>query len=78
VSLFSDFRDNLQIAQRYFGLEDKEEEFSALYAQLDAHIEYLEAMRPSPGGSSGPPPSLDGSSVASLTTASTIFCDFDD
>ena len=77
VSIFTDFRDNLKIAQRYFGLEEQEEEFSTLYAQLDAHIEELEAKRSSPTSSSWKPPSFDGSSGSSATT-STIFDDVDD
>ena len=78
VSLFTDFRDNLQIAQRYFRLEEQEEEFSALYAQLDLHIEDLEATRASPIGSTRSSPSFDGSSGASSAMASTIFDDVDD
>jgi hypothetical protein len=78
VSLFTDFRDNLQIAQRHFGLVKQEDDFSALYAQLDAHIKDLEAARPSTGDSSWNPPSLEGSSGGSSATASTIFYDVDD
>jgi hypothetical protein len=79
VGLFTDFRDNLQIAQRYFGLdEEQEEEFSTLYAQLNAHIEDMEAARVSPTGTSWKSPSLDGSSGVSSATASTIFDDVDD
>ena len=78
VSLFTDFRDNLQVAQQYLGLEEQEEEFSALYAQLNAHIEALETMGVSPTDSGWNPPLLDGSSGASSATASTIFDDIDD
>src|SRR5262249_41725024 len=78
VSLFTSFRDNLQIAQRYFGLDEQEEEFSDLYAQLDAHIEELEATSTHPDASSWNPTSLDRSSEASSVTASTIFYDIDD
>ncbi len=77
VSLFTEFRDNIRIAQRYFRIDEQEEEFSALYAQLDAHIENLEANRTSAIGSSRTPPSFDGSGGASSAMASTIFDDVD-
>jgi hypothetical protein len=78
VTLFTDLRDSLQIAQRYFGLEEQQE-FSALCAQLDAHIEDLEANRPSSGSSSNSNPYLlDELGCASLATAATIFYDVDD
>ena len=77
MSLFTEFRDNIRIAQRYFRIDEQEEEFSALYAQLDAHIENLEANRTSAIGSSRTPPSFDGSGGASSAMASTIFDDVD-
>ncbi|WP_267212099.1 hypothetical protein [Chelatococcus asaccharovorans] len=48
-----------------------------LYAQLDAHIEELEAKASSPDGSAWSPPPSDGSAKGSVT-ADTIFFDVDD
>jgi hypothetical protein len=68
----------VQIAQHYFGLEEQEEEFSEFYAQLDAHIDDLEATRASPTGSDWNALPLDRSSGVTAATADTIFYDVDD
>lgn len=78
MTLFADFRDNLKIAQDYFGLEEQEGEFSALCAELDRHIEGLEAKYHSPIVSAGSPLSFDGTGSTSTARASMIFDDVDD
>lgn len=78
VSMFAEFKNNLQVAQRYFALDEKEEEFSALYDQLDAHIEELELMRRSSQNSTWSSPGSDGVGAESSATAQTIFDDVDD
>lgn len=76
AGLYTDFRDNLRIAQRYFEIEDEDGEFSELYAQIDAHIEELEAAAPSPIHSGWSAPSEDNSAKGTAT-ANSIFSDVD-
>lgn len=77
LGLFTEFRDNLKIAQRYFEIEDDEGQFAELYDQLDAHIKSLETTPlPSPAPN-WEPKSLDGAGGTSSKTASTIFDDVD-
>jgi hypothetical protein len=77
AGMYTDFKDNLQIAQRYFAIDEDDEAFTELYAQLDSHIEDLEAAKPSSDSSDWSSPSLDDSTKGSAT-ASTIFIDVDD
>lgn len=77
AGMYTDFKDNLKIAQRYFKIDEDDEAFSELYAQLDGHIEELEAAKPSPDASGWSPPSPDNSAKGSAT-ANTIFLDVDD
>ncbi|WP_145928042.1 hypothetical protein [Bradyrhizobium neotropicale] len=77
AGMYTDFRENLRIAQRYFEIDDDDEAFAELYAELDAHIEELEAKASSPAGSAWSPPPSGGSDTSSAA-ADTIFYDVDD
>lgn len=77
VGMYTDFRDNLRIAQRYFEIDEDDEAFAELYAELDAHIEELEAKVSSPDGSAWSPPPSSGVDTGSVA-ADTIFNDVDD
>ena len=77
AGMYTDFKDNLKIAQRYFDIDENDEAFAELYAQLDAHIEELETKASSPDGSAWSPPPSDGSAIGSVA-ADTIFFDVDD
>ncbi len=77
VGMYTDFRDNLQIAQRYFEIDEDDEAFVELYAELDAHIEELEAKSSPPDDSAWTPPSSDSSDTQAMA-ADTIFYDVDD
>lgn len=77
IGMYTDFKDNLQIAQRYFEIDEDDDAFAELYAELDAHIEELEAKTSPPDGSAwSPPPS--GSSDTQAMAAGAIFYDVDD
>ncbi len=76
IGLYTDFKENLQAAQAYFGLEDNDE-FGELYAEIDAHIEELEAKQPSSDGSGWSPSSMGKSSASASEAAGTIFYDVD-
>lgn len=76
AGMYADFRDNLRIAQRYFEIDEDDEAFTELYAELDAHIEELEASASSPVGSAWSPPPSGGSDTGSVA-ADTIFYDVD-
>jgi len=75
VSMYEDFKENLQTAQAYFELEG-DSDFDELYAQIDAHIEALEADQPEPDGSAWNPSSMD-KSLSPSNEASQIFDDVD-
>lgn len=77
AGMYTDFKDNLQIAQRHFEIAEDDEAFSELYAQLDAHIEELEAAAPSQDSSGWTAPSVDNSAKGTAP-ASSIFFDVDD
>ncbi|WP_262423123.1 hypothetical protein [Brevundimonas denitrificans] len=64
VGLYEEFKENLQIAQAYFEMEN-DSDFDQLYAQIDAHIEALEADQPEPDGSAWNPSSMDKSTSLS-------------
>jgi hypothetical protein len=55
VGLYTEFKKNRQAAQAYFEIEDNDE-FDELYAEIDAHIEELEAKQPSRKGRPGAHP----------------------
>ncbi len=75
ISMYEEFKENLQIAQGYFELED-DADFNELYGQIDAHIEALEAEQPEPDGSAWNPSSMDKSAGPS-DGAGSIFDDVD-
>lgn len=77
AGMYTDFRENLRIAQRYFEIDDDDEAFAELYAELDAHIRELEARASSPDGSAWSSPPSGGSDTGSVA-ADTIFYDVDD
>lgn len=77
AGMYTEFKDNLQIAQRYFAIDDDDEAFAELYAELDAHIEELEAAAPAHDSSGWTAPSADRSTKATAT-ANSIFFDVDD
>jgi hypothetical protein len=74
--MYSDFKDNLQIAQRYFKIDDDDDAFAMLYAELDTHIEELKANDSSPDNSPWSPPPSSGPAKGSVL-ADTIFFDVD-
>lgn len=76
LGLYSDFKDNLQAARAYFELE-QDKAFDELYAEIDAHIEYLELQQPSSRSSDWGPSSMDKAPEASPSHASSIFHDLD-
>lgn len=77
AAMYIDFRDNLQIAQRYFEIDENDEAFNRLYDTLDAHIEDLRAEGSSPDDLAWSPPPAKGPGPGSATI-DTIFCDVDD
>lgn len=77
IGMYTDFRQNLRAAQRYFEIEEDDEEFSELYAQIDAHIEELEAAGPS-RVHSGWSATRAENSAERTATANSIFFDVDD
>ncbi|WP_404471721.1 nSTAND3 domain-containing NTPase [Bradyrhizobium ottawaense] len=77
IGMYTDFKENIKVAQRHFEIEEDDEAFSELYAQIDAHIEELEAAAPSQVNSGWSAPSADNS-AESTATANSIFFDVDD
>jgi hypothetical protein len=77
MGMYTDFKENLQIAQRYFEIDDDDEAFAELYAQLTSYIEELEASASSSDSLSWSPPPSCGSDKGSATP-DTIFIDVDD
>jgi hypothetical protein len=75
IGLYTEFKENLQAAQAYFGLEDNDA-FDELYAEIDAHIEELEAEQPS-AESVWSPSSMEKLSASADSTAGAIFNDVD-
>ncbi|MER8844425.1 hypothetical protein [Mesorhizobium australicum] len=76
VGMYIEFKENLQAAQAYFELHC-DEAFDELYAEIDAHIEELEAQQPSPDSSAWSPSSMEKSKVLPSDTAGLIFHDVD-
>ncbi len=76
VGLYEDFKENMQIAQAYFGLED-DDAFGELYAEIGAHIEQLEAEEPKPDSTNWSPSSLATALNAPADGAGVIFDDID-
>lgn len=77
AAMYTDFKDNLRIAQQYFAIDADDEAFLELYAELDSHIEELELARPAHDSSGWTAPSADRTAKAT-TTAESIFFDVDD
>ncbi|WP_316203626.1 hypothetical protein [Bradyrhizobium sp. SZCCHNS3051] len=75
VGMYNDFKDNLKLAQRHFKIEE-DEALSELYAQIDDHIENLEAYAPSQSSRWNAPPT--DNSAKAIGTAYSIFFDVDD
>ena len=75
ISLYEAFKDNMQTAQAHFELAD-DNEFDQLYAQIDAHIEALEALQPPPEPSGWSPSSMHKSTNPPDETGA-IFDDVD-
>lgn len=76
LGLYEDFKENLQAAQAYFELED-DDEFGELLAEIDGHIEELEAQQPEPAGSAWSPSSMEKSPPSTPDGAGVIFDDVD-
>jgi hypothetical protein len=72
VGLYEGFKEDLQIAQVYFGLKN-DSDFDQLYARIDSHIETLQADQPQSVWS---PLSMDRAAGAS-NGAGAIFDDVD-
>lgn len=75
IGLYTDFKENLQEARAFFQLEE-DEAFDELYAEIDAHIEQLEADKPASDGSSWSPSLSDQAATAS-SKSGVIFDDVD-
>lgn len=76
AGLYNEFKENLQVAQKYFKMEDNEE-FDELYEEIDAHIESLGGDDRSYGGgwnSASMKPEVSGSNSGA---AADIFQDVD-
>ncbi|MBN7809263.1 hypothetical protein JZX86_28500 [Agrobacterium rosae] len=76
IGLYTDFKENLQEAQSYFGLTD-DEAFRELYSEIDSHIEQLEAEKDPPDHSGWSPSSVKKSEEASSDETASIFHDVD-
>ncbi|MDH4985043.1 hypothetical protein QEZ47_05720 [Aminobacter anthyllidis] len=76
VGMYTEFKENLQAAQAYFKLEC-DEAFDELYAEIDAHIEELEAQQRPLDGSAWSPSSMEKPSTAPSEAAGLIFHDVD-
>lgn len=76
IGLYTDFKENLQEAQSYFGLED-DEAFRDLYAEIDSHIEHLEADKDPPEHDGWSPSSIRRTEDADSDGIGTIFHDVD-
>lgn len=57
IGLYEDFKENLQIAQAFFDMEDSRD-FDQLYDQIDAHIDALKADQSEPDSSDWDPSKL--------------------
>lgn len=75
IGLYEELKENLQTAQAYFKLE-ADDDFNQLYAQIDDHIEALEAEKPEPDGSGWDPSAMNKFANSSDGTNS-IFDDVD-
>lgn len=78
ISLYSDFKDNIQSAQKFYADESLEDDLYELYEQLDAHISALENDRPASTWRSSKPTEMDVSPSPTPPNSSTIFDDVDD
>lgn len=76
IGLYEELKENLQTAQTYFRMET-DGDFAPLYAQIDDHIEALEADQSEPDSSGWDPSAMIKSSIASGGTDS-IFDDVDE
>ncbi|MGK9286254.1 hypothetical protein [Sinorhizobium meliloti] len=75
VGMYTEFKENLQVAQAYFSLDD--EAFDELYSAIDAHIEELEAQQPSSASSGWSPSSMERADDPTSDGTSSIFRDVD-
>jgi acyl carrier protein phosphodiesterase len=64
ISLYSDFKDNIQSAQQFYADESLEDALSELYAKLDAHVSALENEKPASAWRSPEPSRSTSSSTA--------------
>lgn len=76
ISLYEDFKDNLREAQSYFELES-DEDFDRLYANIDSHIEALEAEQPAPSYSDWTRSVMEPSNQEGSNSTDSIFEDVD-
>lgn len=77
VGLYNAFKENLRVAQDFFGMED-ERAFDEIYEQINSHIESLEEQQqPYGGGSTWTPTPLKAAGETSEEAAGQIFHDVD-
>ena len=76
VGLYEEFKENMQTAQAFFELED-DDAFGELYAEIDSHIEHLEAQEPKPDSSTWSATSIEAATATSAGEAGVIFDDVD-
>jgi predicted aldo/keto reductase-like oxidoreductase len=81
ISLYKDFKNNLEYAQEFYAAENLEDDLSELYAQLDEHIEHLQSEKLEPSSTawqSSMPTGEDVAPSATSADSSAIFDDVDD
>jgi hypothetical protein len=80
ITLYKDFKENLQSAEQFYDDESLGNELPELYAQLDAHISDLEDSKPDPPASTwqpSTPTEVDMTPSATSADSGTIFDDVD-
>ncbi|TCP80845.1 hypothetical protein C8J31_11487 [Rhizobium sp. PP-CC-2G-626] len=76
ISLYTDFKENLQVAQSFFGLEG-DLKLEDVLSGIDAHIQELEDEQPPYSGATLSPPTLERSDEQGFEDTDSIFSDVD-